>query len=163
MTREKRQGLALFGAIGLSVLGISQLSSHLVNSRIPLGETVVVNELLHLTHIRNMGGIFGVFQGQGWVFALISAALIAALLGYLLLSDKARRSEYVFFAFIAGGGASNVLDRLLYGSVVDFINIQHIPYWHYVFNTADVMVHVGLWPLLYISLFHPPAKDRDGH
>lgn len=164
MTREKLQGLALFGAIALPVLGISQLSSHLVNSRIPLGETVVVNELLHLTHIRNMGGIFGVFQGQGWVFALISAGLIAALLGYLLLSDQARRSEYVFFAFIAGGGASNVLDRLLYGSVVDFINIQHIPYWHYVFNTADVMVHVGLWPLLYISLFHPPAAGtRGGH
>jgi signal peptidase II len=58
---------------------------------------------------------------------------------------------------VVGGGASNVLDRLFYGSVVDFINVQHIPFWHYIFNTADVMVHAGLWPLLYFSLF--PGKS----
>ncbi len=155
MAHRRWRDLGLFSVVALTALGISQLSSYLVTTRIPLGETVVVNEFLHLTHIRNMGGIFGIFQGQGWLFALLSVALISALVLYLAFSSSARRSEYLFFGFIAGGGASNVLDRVLHGSVVDFINIQQIPYWPYVFNTADMMVHVGLWPLLYLSLRHP--------
>jgi len=40
---------------------------------------------------------------------------------------------------------------LVYGSVIDFIDIQHIPYWSYIFNTADLMIHVGIWPMLILS------------
>lgn len=100
------------------------------------------------------------FQGRGWVFALFSVALIGGLVIYLLRGKEVRTYEYICFGFIAGGGGSNILDRLLYGSVIDFIDVQHIPYWHYIFNTADVMVHVGLWPMLYFSLFSQPDQTR---
>ena len=86
------------------------------------------------------------------LIALFSLLLIAALIIYLLRARSVQAYEYFCFGFVVGGGISNVLDRLIYGSVVDFINIQHIPYWHYIFNTADVMVHVGLWPMLFLSL-----------
>ena len=161
MERGRRQGLYWFAGISLSVLALSQLGSFLVTRHIPMGQTVVVNDLLHLTHIRNLGGVFGIFQGQGWLFGLISLVLVAALVVYLVLGRFIQRHEYICFAFIAGGGASNVLDRLVYGSVVDFINVQGIPYWHYVFNTADVMVHVGLWPMLLISLLSSTSAPRD--
>lgn len=154
-SKDRRNGFVLFAAISLPVLGLSQLGSYLVTSLIPVGDTVVVNDFLHLTHIRNRGGIFGVFQGQGWMFGLISLTLIGALILYLAKGREVHRFEFICFAFIAGGGGSNILDRLIYDSVVDFINLQGIPYWHYVFNTADMMVHVGLWPLLIMSLRQP--------
>ena len=81
-------------------------------------------------------------------------------MAYLWFGNSVRRYEYVCFGFIVGGGASNILDRLIYGSVIDFIDIQHIPYWNYVFNTADVMVHVGIWPMLILSFFIEPIKQR---
>lgn len=96
------------------------------------------------------------FQGHGWIFGFFSLLLISALVVYLWRGRDVQPYEYICFGFVVGGGGSNILDRLLYGSVVDFINVQHIPYWHYIFNTADVMVHVGLWPMLYFSLF--PGK-----
>ncbi|MDO8271974.1 MAG: signal peptidase II [Gammaproteobacteria bacterium] len=153
--------MTIFGAIALTVMLVSQVGSFLVNSMIPTGNTVEWTALVHLTHIRNMGGVFGMFQGRGWLFAIFSVALIGGLIVYLLRSTSVKPYEYVCFGFIAGGGGSNILDRLVYGSVVDFINIQHIPFWHYIFNTADVMVHVGLWPMLYLSLFERDAQPTE--
>ncbi len=149
---SKQRLLIYFATIALSILAISQLSSYLVNRHIQLGETVELNSLIYFTHIRNLGGVFGMFQGQGWIFALFSFALIIALVIYLLRSKSVQAYEYICFGFVVGGGSSNVIDRLIYGSVVDFINIQHIPFWHYIFNVADVMIHIGLWPMLFFSL-----------
>ncbi len=155
---QRTQKMCLFGAIALFVLAISQLGSYLINTTIPIGSTVEWTKLIHLTHIRNMGGVFGLFQGRGWIFALFSFVLVAGLVVYLARGQQFRLYEYICFGFIAGAGSSNILDRLIYGSVVDFINVQGIPYWHYIFNTADVMVHVGLWPMLYWSVF---SHERD--
>lgn len=157
---DKRLGFWRFTAITLLILAVSQLGSYLVTRHIPVGQTLEITSFLHLTHIRNLGGVFGVFQGQGWIFGLISFLLIGALIVYLWKNRDVQPYEFICFGFIAGGGASNVLDRLFYGSVVDFINVQGIPYWHYVFNTADVMVHVGLWPLLYMSLRQARSEPR---
>lgn len=159
---QKTRHLLVFGAIALTVLLFSQIGSYIVNATIPLGETVQWTRLVYFTHIRNLGGVFGMLQGHGWIFGLFSVALIAGLVVYLYAGKHVQRYEYYCFGFIAGGGLSNILDRLIYGSVVDFINIQGIPYWQYIFNTADVMVHVGLWPMLYFSFFspsHTPAQD----
>ncbi len=152
---SRKKLLGIFAIIALSVVALSQLGSYLVNSRIPLGASVEVTSFVHFTHIRNMGGVFGMFQGKGWIFGVFSIALICGLMLYLIRSRTAQAYEYVCFGFIAGGGSSNVIDRLIYGSVVDFIDLQHIPYWHYIFNTADMMVHVGLWPMLYFSMRKP--------
>jgi signal peptidase II len=158
VTHSRTQLIAHFSAIALGVTTVSQIGSYLVNSSIPIGATIEWTTFIHLTHIRNMGGVFGMLQGSGWIFAILSLGLIAALVIYLFKNSSVQRYEYVCFGFIAGGGTSNILDRLIYGSVVDFINVQHIPFWHYIFNVADVMVHVGLWPMLYFSLFHGDTK-----
>jgi len=157
----RSRNLLVFTAIAVVVLLISQAGSFLVNVRIPIGTTVEWTSFVHLTHIRNMGGVFGMLQGHGAIFALFSVGLITGLVIYLWRSKSVQRHEYVCFGFIAGGGASNILDRLIYGSVIDFINVQHIPFWHYIFNTADVMVHVGLWPMLYFSLFGSSERPVD--
>jgi signal peptidase II len=78
--------------------------------------------------------------------------LIITLIVYLTRSRSVQFYEYICFGFVVGGGSSNVLDRLIYGSVIDVIDVQHIAFWHYIFNVADVMIHVGLWPMLFFSL-----------
>jgi len=149
---QRSSYLLLFSAIALATLGFAQFSGYLVNASIPENSTVEINNLIHFTHIRNHGGVFGMLQGSGWLFALISGLLLAGVTLYLAIGQGIHRYEYVCFGFIVGGGASNVMDRFVYGSVIDFIDIQHIPYWNYVFNTADIMVHVGIWPIVLLSL-----------
>lgn len=147
-----------FSLIALSVMAVSQLLGYWVNTSIPENTTIEINSLIHFTHVRNHGGVFGLLQGMGWVFGLISVGLLIAVTCYLWFGAPTQRYEYICFGFIVGGGGSNILDRFIYGSVIDFIDIQHIPYWNYVFNTADVMVHVGIWPLLLFSFISPEQK-----
>lgn len=157
---QKTRNLFAFGGIALTVLLVSQIGSYVVNANIPIGETVQWTPFVYFTHIRNLGGVFGMLQGHGWIFGIFSVALITGLILYLYWGKGVQRYEYLCFGFIAGGGLSNILDRLIYGSVVDFINIQGIPYWQYIFNTADVMVHVGLWPMLYFSFLRPSTDPQ---
>ena len=143
----------LFAVVALSVLSLSQAIGYWVNETIPLHSSIEINPFLFFTHVRNHGGVFGLLQGQGWVFGLFSAVLLGGVAAYLRFGEALARAEYLCFGLIVGGGPSNVLDRLIYGSVIDFIDVQGIPYWHYVFNTADVMIHLGIWPMLAIGLW----------
>lgn len=150
---QRQHSMLLFAVVALLVLAGSQASSYLINANIPLGDSVAIfDPALYFTHIRNLGGVFGMAQGKGWLFALFSFALLTGLIVYLWRARDLQTFEYLCFGFVAGGGFSNVLDRLVYGSVVDFIDVRGIPFWHYIFNTADVFIHVGLWPLLIYSL-----------
>jgi signal peptidase II len=144
--------MLIFFFVTFIVLVISQAIGFEVNQRIQEYSSIRINEFIYFTHIRNHGGIFGFLQGKGWLFAIFSTILLVAMAAYLWVSEQISRVEYIFFGLIAGGGASNVLDRLIYGSVIDFIDIQHIPFWNYIFNTADVCVHLGIWPLIFLSL-----------
>ncbi|MDD9891402.1 MAG: signal peptidase II [Gammaproteobacteria bacterium] len=157
----KSTNLSLYFGIVLGVLACSQLIGYWVNNNIALNTTWEINGLIHFTHIRNYGGIFGLAQGMGWLFGLISVSVLGAVTAYLWLGKEVSRYEFICFGFIVGGGASNILDRLIYGSVIDFIDIQHIPYWNYVFNTADMMIHIGIWPMLLISIIWQPDKSSE--
>ncbi len=157
---NKIKGMAAFAIIAVVVLAVSQISSYVINNSLSIGETTVVNSFLFLTHTRNLGGVFGSFQGMGWAFALFSSCVLSGVLLYLLLGPAVRFYEYICFACIVGAGASNVIDRFIYGGVIDFIDIQHIPYWNYIFNTADVMIHIGLWSMLLFSLFWGTRKTN---
>ncbi len=137
---------------GLCLL-VAQLVGYWVNASIPEGSSLQINALLNFTHVRNHGGVFGMAQGQGWLFGALSVLLLAGVCAYLWFGAVLARVEYLCFGLIVGGGASNILDRWVYGSVIDFIDVQGIPYWHYVFNTADVMIHSGIWPMLALTLF----------
>ena len=77
--------MALFSAIVTAVILTSQLIGIWVNSAIPLHTTIELNNLIHLTHIRNYGGIFGIAQGMGWVFGLVSISLLLAVIALSLI------------------------------------------------------------------------------
>jgi signal peptidase II len=141
------------------VLVIAQAVSYVVRSRLPLHETLVVNQVLHFTHIRNTGGVFGLFPDNSLAFAATSSLIILAICGYVLTSRDLAGYQVVCAGLVVGAAAANICDRLVYGAVIDFIDIQGIPYWHYVFNVADVAIHLGAWPLAIGTLFPPRSRS----
>ncbi len=150
---------AIYVFIAFIIFSLSQLSGYLVNEHIPLGDSYELNSFLHLTHIRNHGGVFGSFDGQGWIFSAFSTILLSGLTIYIFWKDNIKPYEYICFGFIVGAGASNVADRFIYGSVIDYINVLGIPYWHYIFNTADTFIHVGVWPLVVLSFIDADEEN----
>jgi signal peptidase II len=93
------------------------------------------------------------FQGHPAIFGLVSLAIVAGAITYVLRTTGWARYQCVCFGLIVGAALSNVADRLVYGAVIDFLDVQGIPYWDYVFNPADVAIHLGAWPLVLGTLF----------
>jgi signal peptidase II len=125
----------------------------MVHTILTLHETYVVNDVLHLTHLRNTGGVFGMFPGNSVVFAITSTVTVIVLCVLALRREVADTFHRVCFGLIVGAAASNISDRLVYGAVIDYLDVQGIPYWSYIFNIADCAIHLGAWPMAIASLF----------
>ena len=126
-----------------------------VMKNMALGQSIpLIEDVLHLTFITNKGAAFGSFSDQRWVFMTMSTLLILVLIAIILLWDKANALFYTSTSLILAGGIGNMIDRIAYGYVVDFIDFCAFPnLWQWIFNGADSFVCVGagmlvLWYIL---------------
>jgi signal peptidase II len=160
IVHKQTKNIIAFLITAALVLIACQFGSYLVNSNLAVGESHVINSFLHITHVRNIGGTFGAFPGHSIIFAFISSAILIVCTIFFFKSHAPHWWQFIFFGLIVGGGTSNVLDRVLLGSVVDFINLQGIPHWNYIFNTADVFIHLGIWPSLLLSVMSAQKEKK---
>ena len=158
-----RNGLTLLGLVaGVVVLAADQASKWWILDFVDLPEVgqVVVLPVLNLTFVRNYGVTFGLLTGFGqWSYLLLAAVALAvvAALGVWLRRAESRLVATALGA-IVGGALSNVIDRLRFGYVVDFIH-AHVGGWSwYVFNLADAAIVCGVAALVLDSLL--PRAQR---
>ena len=105
----------------------------------PLGSVSVIKGVFHLTYVENTGAAFGTLQGSTW-FLVLTSVLVSAAVAYLILKIKPEnRYVKLSLALILGGALGNLVDRVLLGYVVDFLDFRIWP----VFNIADSCVVVG--------------------
>lgn len=118
---------------------------------------------LDLTMVWNRGVTFGLLSGEGPWNHLLLAVVAMAIAGFLLrwLARAETRAITLGLGAVIGGAAGNVLDRLRFGAVVDFID-AHGWGWHwYVFNIADAGIVCGVGVLLADALFRRPAAGKE--
>jgi signal peptidase II len=153
-------------AAALAVFVADQASKYWVLHVLNLPELgqVVLLPVLNLTMVWNRGVTFGLLNGFGqWgtaALVVIALAVVVALAMWLRRAQSALMA--VSIGAIAGGAVGNVLDRLRYGAVVDFIH-AHIAGWSwYVFNVADAAIVCGVGALLLDSVLtgRPGGKPR---
>jgi signal peptidase II len=129
-------------AIIAGVIGLDQLTKWLAVVNLQ-GEPSfpLWREVLHFTYVENRGMAFGMMQNHRWVFMVFSTVAIIALVVYLFRFRPESRWMQISMAFIIGGGIGNMIDRLILGYVIDFIDFTLINFA--VFNVADSFVCIG--------------------
>ena len=150
--------LILWAAIAAVIVGADQLTKYLVIQHIPEGETIpVIEGVLHWTHIKNDGAIFGWFDDSRWVFMVLSSVGIALMIGMLVWWVKKEPKDklmQLILTLLISGGIGNMIDRCTLGVVTDFIDFCAFPkLWMWIFNVADCAVTIGgclmvLWMIL---------------
>jgi signal peptidase II len=141
------------GLVVLVVLGLDQLSKHLVRSSIVPGEERRVLPGLQLVNTRNHGIAFGFLPGDQLVVTLVIGAALLALLVYFALNTT-RPLLWLPTGMLIGGALGNILDRLRDGSVTDFVKL---PLGWPPFNLADTSITLGVLLLLFV--LEVPRKD----
>jgi signal peptidase II len=145
----------------LFVLLLDQLSKLAIKSRFDLHESLeVLGNVLHFTYIQNPGMAFGLDFGNKIFLTVFAAIASAAILIYLYRVRRAPFSHRLAFALILGGAIGNLIDRLAYGQVIDFIEIRFGNMrWPFVFNLADMGLTIGMSILIWRLLFVHPEKE----
>lgn len=135
-----------------AVLLLDQLTKLIVHSRFSEGESVpLIRNILHISLVHNTGAAFGLFRHQTLLLTGISVLTFAVILLFYRRIAASERILRVGFALIAGGSLGNLIDRLRFGYVVDFVDFRVWP----VFNVADSAITVGailvLWEALNVK------------
>jgi signal peptidase II len=132
------------------IVVFDQLTKLLVRRHLPLHDSVtVIPDLLDFTHVRNTGAAFGVLNAVDFPYktALLALVSTGALIGVAIYSAGLARQQFlarIGLALIVGGAAGNLIDRLIDGSVVDFVDAYWRTYHFWAFNVADSSITVGV-------------------
>ena len=134
----------------LVIVVLDQLTKAIVRSTVPLHSSVtVVPGLVDFTHVQNSGAAFGILNFTEFPFKTAVIAVIAttALIGVGIYAASLAHHQIVArtgLALIIGGAAGNLLDRVVAGSVVDFVDVYWRTYHFWAFNVADSAITVGV-------------------
>lgn len=149
--------------LSLLALVLDQVSKVWVDSTFALFESLELTPFFNLAYVRNTGAAFS-FLGQAggmqrWLFMGL-AVLATGLLGrWLWRLERGRHVEAAGVALILGGAVGNLIDRTLYGYVIDFFDF-HLGDWHFAtFNVADSAITLGVILILWDGLFGKSGEE----
>ena len=140
--------------IVLLVAAADQFSKFWIQSNLPFQRSLFEIGFFRITHIHNSGAAFGLFQGYSFALAIVASVGVAVLLTYALVVYRRypfldNLPNRVAIGLILGGTVGNLIDRLRFGYVTDFIAFNFWP----AFNVADSAVTVGAILFAYSILF----------
>jgi signal peptidase II len=148
---KSQPSLLLWLGLAAVVLLADQFTKILILGYYQLGDSTVVTGFFNVVRVHNAGAAFSFLSDasgwQRWLFVGIGAVAMVLIL-WMLRSNPTQRLFSAALALILGGAVGNVLDRLLYGYVVDFIDV-HWAGWHFpAFNVADSAISLGAAALI---------------
>ncbi|MEO8811568.1 MAG: signal peptidase II [Caulobacteraceae bacterium] len=151
-----------YGVAG-AVIGADQLVKRWIvhGLGLALGRSMVLIGPVHLTLVENRGVSFGLFQSDApwtrWALAAFSGVVAVALAVWARRAEKPLAA--VAIGLIVGGATGNLIDRVRFGAVTDFIDVQRL-FFPWVFNVADSAITIGIVLLLAESLLAPKTAPR---
>ena len=145
---EHRGKLRLFLIVAALVVALDQVSKLWIRANSPRIE--LLPGFLDLVHVENYGSAFGLLANQTFLLTTISIASLLIILLFLRYLSPATTLSMVSIGLILGGAVGNLIDRLRFGYVTDFIDIHLQNFFHWpAFNFADAAITVGIFTLLY--------------
>jgi signal peptidase II len=151
--------------ICILIVAIDQLSKIFFSNNFSLNQSIpIVQNIFHFTLVHNTGIAFGILKGSSSIILAITIIGLA-LIGYSLRKDFLKEGDYlnrwellvrkIAIGFILGGAMGNMIDRIRFGYVIDFIDFRIWP----VFNLADSFITIGA-VVLFWKLFVTGKKER---
>lgn len=151
--------------IAALVLLVDQITKFWIMDTLPVGETWKIapwmNPILHITHVTNSGAAFGLFPQLGGIFVIIAALVIVGIVLYYRYLTAGQWLLRLALGLQLGGALGNLVDRLRYGFVVDFLDLNFWPLQNWpVFNFADTAIVAGV-VLLALSMLLEELNEQN--
>ena len=143
--------------LSILLLCLDICSKQLVVRFMDVGQSIsVIPHFFSLTYVKNRGIAFSMLEGN-LVFIIFLSLLIIGGIFFSIRFKKMSWSESFCYALIVGGAIGNLIDRVIYGYVIDFFDFTLFGYEMAIFNVADVFIVLGVFLLLFMEFW----KGRD--
>ena len=141
---------------------LDQITKQLASASLNYAEPVAVMPLFNLTLVHNTGAAFSFLAQAGgwqrWFFAVIAVVVSAGILFWLKKLGQDKRWEALGLVLVLGGAVGNLIDRVVYGYVVDFLDFYYGAYHWPAFNVADISIFIGA-AILIIDALRPQRES----
>ncbi|MBD3272065.1 MAG: signal peptidase II [Elusimicrobia bacterium] len=141
----------------VGVVILDQAVKSAVVMMMELGQSIRILPFFHLTFVTNTGAAFGMFSGVNLVFIIVSLMIISILISFRKSILNGSIFARIGFVLIIGGACGNLIDRIIHGHVIDYLDFLIWP----VFNIADTCICVGTGAL--IVSFYQEKKTNASH
>jgi len=147
----------------VAIIALDQWSKWAIKTSFNLYQSKpVIQDLLHFTYVTNDGMAFGLsFPGGKHVLLIITILLTGFIVGFLWKEKNGHPLIKYGLALILSGAIGNLIDRLLYGKVVDFLDLMIGNFHWYIFNIADSSVTIGMILFIIHSIYIEQKKTND--
>ena len=141
-----RRALLIAGAVALALVIADQWTKFSITSNLRYGESVAITSFFNLVLVYNKGAAFSFLSSaDGWQRFMFIGITVAAIgmLSWLIVKHESEKLFRWGLTLILGGAIGNLIDRIAYGHVIDFLDF-HFAGWHFwAFNVADSAIPVG--------------------
>lgn len=143
--------------IAFIIFLLDQITKYAVKINVHPLDIIEVLPFFNIVYVENIGSAFGMFKSLGNIFFVVVALAAVIIVSFLIVKDYKNR---LAFSMILGGAAGNLMDRLIYGYVIDFLDV-HIGKYHWpAFNIADSALTIGIVILFIKTIFQDNKKNK---
>ena len=130
--------------IGIIGLLLDRASKIIISKKLLLHKSItLIPRVLYITYEKNDGAAWSILSGNRLLLIIVSFIVLVAFIYYLIKEKNINVIESISYAFILSGIVGNLIDRICYGYVIDFINVYIFEYDFPIFNIADVLIVMG--------------------
>ena len=145
--------------ISILLLIIDQISKILVIKFLDMNNSIeLIKNFFYLTYTHNTGAAFSILTGQRLLLIVIAVIILCLIFNYIRKNIVEGKIDRIAFSLIIGGSLGNLVDRIVRGFVVDFLDFKIFGYNFPIFNLADTFIVVGVILLLITTLIRKEVK-----
>ena len=127
---------------GIIFLLIDQITKGLVNIYMDVNESIKIFDFLSLTYVHNIGAAFSMLEGARWLFIILGIIALNIIYIFFIKDKNLSNFEIIIYALLLSGIIGNLIDRILYGYVIDFIDFTIFDFA--IFNLADSFIVISV-------------------
>lgn len=143
------------------VVIIDIISKLLVSNNLLLSKSVtIIPNFFYLTYAHNYGGAWSIFENNTLAITIISFIVILGISYYIFKNKVTRKIEIIGYSLLLGGAIGNLIDRIIYGYVIDFFDFYIFGYDFPIFNIADIGIVTGIILLLISMILEMNNNDN---
>ena len=150
--------------ISLLLVVIDQIVKILVINKMTLQQSIIViNNFFNITYVRNTGAAWSILSGNVLLLIMISIIALGVIYYYLIKDKELKKIHIVSYSMLIGGIIGNLIDRVVHGYVIDYLDFKIFNYNFPIFNIADILIVISIIIIgisLIVGEYHEQNRNK---